>query len=92
VGAGLSAYYLGDFVDTGVGIRGGQKWVVPSMTTYNGYFDYFADLFNTETRFRFGINNLTDQRAPFADGYYGYFEDAHRDLGRYYYVDVRMSL
>jgi len=91
LGAGMSAYYLSDFVDTGVGIRGGQKWVVPSMTTYNGYVDYYADLFNTETRFRFGINNMFDKRAPFADGYYNYFEDAHRDMGRYFYVDIRMG-
>jgi hypothetical protein len=62
------------------------------MTTVNGYFDYYADLFNTETRFRFGINNMFDERAPLADRYFGYFSDAHRDLGRYYYVDIRVDL
>jgi outer membrane receptor protein involved in Fe transport len=92
VGAGLSAYYLSDFVETGPGIRQGQKWVIPSMTTYNGYFDYFVDLFNTETRVRFGVNNLLDERAPLADEVYGFFPDAHRDYGRYYYVDIRMEL
>jgi outer membrane receptor protein involved in Fe transport len=90
-GAGLSGYYLGDFVQTSLGVREGKEWVIPSMTTFNGYFDYRADLFETETRFRFGINNLTDERAPLADRYFGYFADAHRDLGRYYYIDIRMD-
>ncbi len=90
-GAGLSGYYLGDFVQTSLGIREGQEWVIPSMTTFNGYFDYRVDLFDTGTRFRFGINNLTDKRAPLADRYFGYFADAHRDLGRYYYVDIRVD-
>jgi outer membrane receptor protein involved in Fe transport len=91
VGAGLSAYYLSDFVDNGPGVRQGQKYVIPSMTTYNGYVDYFADLFGTDTRFRFGVNNLLDERAPLSDDYYGFFPDAHRDYGRYYYVDIRMD-
>jgi outer membrane receptor protein involved in Fe transport len=91
LGAGISAYYLGNFVDTGVGIRGGEKWVVPSMTTYNSYVDYYAELFNTDTRFRFGVNNMFNQRAPFADGYFNYFSDAHRNMGRYFYVDVRVG-
>jgi len=90
-GAGLSAYYLSSFIETGPGVRQGQKWVIPSMTTYNGYVDYFAGLFDTQTRFRFGINNLFDERAPLADENFGYFPDAHRDYGRYYYVDVRMD-
>ncbi|MCW8926419.1 MAG: TonB-dependent receptor, partial [Xanthomonadales bacterium] len=91
LGAGISAYYLSDFIDTGPGVRQGQKWVVKSMTTYNGYFDYYADLFNTETRFRFGVNNMFDQRAPLADEVYGFAADAHRDYGRYFYVDVRVD-
>ncbi len=37
------------------------------MTTYNSYFDYYADLFDTDTRFRFGVNNMFNQRAPLAD-------------------------
>ena len=90
-GAGLSAYYLSDFVQTSLGVREDKEWVIPSMTTVNGYFDYSADIFNTETRFRFGINNMFDERAPLADRYFGYFADAHRDLGRYFYVDLRMG-
>jgi len=38
------------------------------------------------------VNNFTDERAPLADRFFGYFADSHRDLGRYYYVDLRLSL
>jgi len=90
LGVGVSAYYLSSFIQTSLGVREGQKWVIPSMTRYNSYFDYYADMFDTSTRFRFGINNMFDERAPLADRYFGYFADAHRDLGRYFYIDVRM--
>ncbi|ANO53154.1 TonB-dependent receptor [Woeseia oceani] len=90
--ARVSAYYLSDFYQSSLGTQDGQEWVIPSMTTYNTSFDYRTDLFGTNTRFRFGINNLTNERAPLADRYFGYFADAHRDYGRYYYVDVRMTL
>jgi iron complex outermembrane receptor protein len=90
--ARASAYYLSDFIDTGLGTREGQQWVVPSMTTYNASVDYWFAPFETDTRVRFGINNLTDERAPLADSYFGYFSDAHRDLGRYWYIDFRIEL
>jgi outer membrane receptor protein involved in Fe transport len=90
-GARISAYYLSSFIQTSLGVRDDQKWVVPSMTTYNVSFDYYADLWSTDTRFRLGINNMFDERAPLADRYFGYFADAHRDLGRYFYVDVRVG-
>ncbi len=90
-GVNLTAYYLSSFIQTSLGERDDQKWVVPSMTTYNVSFDYRFDLWNSNTRFRLGINNFTNERAPLADRYFGYFADAHRDLGRYYYVDLRMG-
>jgi len=92
VAARLSAYYLSDFYQSSLGTQDGQRWVIPSMTTYNASFDYGVDLFDTDTRFRIGVNNLSDERAPLADKYFSYWADAHRDLGRYYYVDIRMSL
>jgi outer membrane receptor for ferrienterochelin and colicin len=90
-GARVSGYYLSDFVQTSLGVREGQEWVVPSMTTYNASFDYHFEPFDTETRVRLGVNNFTDERAPLADRYFGYFADAHRDLGRYWYLDLRMD-
>ena len=34
---------------------------------------------------------VTDERAPLADRYFGYFSDAHSELGRAYYMDIRMA-
>ena len=90
-GARVSGYYLSDFVQSSLGVREGQEWVIPSMTTYNASFDYRFDAFDTDTRLRLGVNNFTDERAPLADRYFGYFADAHRDLGRYWYLDARVN-
>ena len=89
-GARVSGYHLSDFVQTSLGVREGQEWVIPSMTTYNASFDYHFDLSDNDTRLRLGVNNVTDERAPLADRYFGYFADAHRDLGRYWYLDARI--
>jgi outer membrane receptor protein involved in Fe transport len=62
------------------------------MTTHNLKFDYTfhpGDRYNL--RARVGINNVADERAPLADRYFGYFSDAHRDLGRSYYLDLKLS-
>jgi outer membrane receptor protein involved in Fe transport len=67
------------------------NWWLSSMTTYNANIDYGFDAFGANTRVRVGVNNLTDERAPVCDCRFGYWSDAHRDLGRYYYFDVRMS-
>jgi outer membrane receptor protein involved in Fe transport len=69
----------------------GSLYVIPAMLTYNATIDYRRDLFNTPTRFRFGVRNLFDERAPLADRFFGYFADAHRDLGRSFYIDLRMK-
>ncbi|MBT8069199.1 MAG: TonB-dependent receptor [Gammaproteobacteria bacterium] len=90
-GVNLTAYYLSSFIQTSLGERDGQKWRIPSMTTFNVSFDYNVDLWGSDSRFRLGINNFTDERAPLADRYFGYFADAHRDLGRYFYLDLRMG-
>ena len=92
MGARVSASRLSNFYQSSLGERDEQRWVIPSMTTYNASFDYGVDLFDTDMRFRVGINNVSDERAPLADKYYSYWADAHRDLGRYYYVDFRMIL
>jgi hypothetical protein len=46
----------------------------------------------TDTRVRLGVNNLTDERAPLCDCRFGYWSDAHRDLGHYCYLDVKFGL
>jgi len=90
-GANLSAFYLSSFIQTSLTLSDGTKYVIPSMTTWNINADYRFDLWNTDMRLRLGVNNFTNERAPLADRYFSYFGDAHTDLGRYYYVDLRMS-
>jgi outer membrane receptor protein involved in Fe transport len=92
----VSMLYVGKFydADTAITLDSGEtvNWWLSSMTTYNASFDYNFDAFGTDTRVRLGVNNLTDERAPLCDCRFGYWSDAHRDLGRYWYLDLRFSL
>jgi hypothetical protein len=90
-GAALSGYKLGSFYQSSLTLDDGTKYVIPSMTTYNVNFDYRFGMFSADNRIRLGINNFTDERAPLADRYFGYFSDAHSDYGRYFYLDLRMA-
>jgi len=96
-GAGLSAVRLGDFIQTSLTLEDDLTglpiyYVVPQMTTYSMTADYrFDSFFDTDARIRLGVRNLTDERAPLADRYFGYFADMHSDLGRSYYLDLRLS-
>ena len=90
----LTMLKLGKFydADTAITVNGQTtNWWLASMTTYNTSFDYGFDAWGLDTRLRLGINNLTDERAPLCDCRFGYWSDAHRDAGRQYYLDVRMS-
>lgn len=87
--ASLSGNRIGDFYQSSLTLDDGTRYNIPSMTTYNATFDYRLDVSDVDTRIRLGIRNLTDERAPLADRYFGYFADAHRDYGRSVYVDVR---
>jgi len=90
-GANLSALYISSFYQSSLTLADGNRYYIPSVTIWNSSVDYRFDIKNTDARIRFGINNLTDKRAPSADRYFGYFADAHRDSGRYYYLDLRLS-
>lgn len=95
-GASLTTRYIGSFYQDSLTIDDGTitglRYEIPSMTTHNMKFDYtFHPGDRYDLRTRIGINNLTDERAPLADRYFGYFSDAHRDLGRYYYLDLKLS-
>ena len=90
-GASLSAYKIGDFYQSSLTLADGTRYVIPSMTTYDATFDYRTEVMGTKTRFRLGLKNFTDERAPLADRYFGFFADAHTDYGRYMYLDVRAS-
>ena len=86
--AGLTGFRISAFDQI---LSSGDPFPIPSMTTWNGKVDYSFDIGDVDTRVRLGLNNITDERAPLADSSYGFFQDAHRDWGRYWYVDVRMQ-
>jgi len=87
-GASITGLRYGDFVQL---LSNGQVWQIPSMATYNFSVDRDIGVFGVDSRVRFGINNIADERAPLADDSFGYFADQHRDLGRYYYIDLRFD-
>ena len=94
MGATLTAHYLSRFEQTSAAFTSDgvlYRYIIPSMTTFNASVDYRFDLWKSDTRVRFGVNNVANKRAPLADRYFGYFADAHRDLGRYFYFDVRLG-
>jgi outer membrane receptor protein involved in Fe transport len=90
-GASLAWFYLSGFYQSSLTLDDGTQYNIPSHSYMNANLDYAFDLGRTETRIRFGINNLTNERAPLADRYFGYFSDAHRDYGRSYYIDARVA-
>ena len=69
-----------------------REFPISTMKTWNASLDYNFLLSDMESRLRFGINNVRDERAPLADDTFGYFADQHRDLGRYYYVDFQLRV
>lgn len=90
-GASLSGFRIGDFYQDALTLEDGSRYVIPSMTTYDATVDYRFDYAGASNRVRLGVKNLTDERAPLADRYFGYFADAHRDYGRYYYLSLKSS-
>ena len=91
-GASLSSLNVGEFVQTSLTLADGTEWMVPSMRTVNAYVDYRFDGANLSGRIRLGGLNITDERAPLADRFFGYFADMHQDLGARYYVEFRAEL
>ena len=90
-GASVSALTIGSFYQSSLTLGDGSRFVIPSMTTYDATVDYRTKLADTNLRFRLGMRNLTNERAPLADRYFGFFSDAHSDYGRSLYLDVRAS-
>lgn len=90
-GASLSTNYIGEFYQSSLTLEDGTRYVVPSMQTYDATIDYRFDFNDWKSRVRFGIKNLTDERAPLTANTFGYFGDAHTDFGRYFYADLKMS-
>jgi outer membrane receptor protein involved in Fe transport len=89
--ATVSWYYLGDFYQSSLTLSDGTRYIIPSYSYWNASADYAFELGRTDGRVRLGVRNLTDERAPLADRYFGYFSDAHSDYGRSYYLDVMFA-
>ncbi len=87
-GASVTGLRYDEFVQN---LSDGRVWPIPAMETYNFSVDYDLDIIDVASRIRLGINNITDERAPLADDSFGYFADQHRDLGRYYYLELRFD-
>jgi outer membrane receptor protein involved in Fe transport len=85
---GVTGYRISGFNEL---LSNEELWAIPAMTTYNTTIDYSFDVSDVRSRVRLGINNVADTRAPIADESFGFFDDAHRDWGRYYYLDLTMS-
>ena len=84
----LSWNRIGEFYQSSLTLTDGTRYIIPDMDTYNlNYHKNIGDI-----RIKVGINNFTDERAPLADRFFGFFADAHRDYGRYYYVDVKYKI
>ncbi|MFN3237646.1 MAG: TonB-dependent receptor domain-containing protein [Pseudomonadales bacterium] len=84
-----TSLYYDDFTQN---LSDGRAFKIDSMTTYNMNVTYNFEMFEMASRVKFGVNNLTNERAPLADDSFGYFADQHRDLGRYYYLDFSVKV
>ena len=87
----MSGRRIGTFYQNSLTLDDGQQYWLPPVTTWNATVDYRWEMASRDWRLRLGINNVFDKRAPLADRYFGYFADAHRDFGRNYYLQVRVT-
>ena len=85
----LAYFYTGDFVQTRVRAKDGEYWTIDEYNKVSGYLDYTINRNSNQTRLRFGINNIFDERAPLSSDIFGYYFDLHDNLGRYYYFDIK---
>ena len=90
-GATLTALRKGEFYQNSLTQSDGTRFMIDSMTTMDLNLSYRFDISDYNSRLTLAVKNLADERAPLADRYYGYFADAHQDLGRNYYLDFRVS-
>lgn len=87
-----TARTVGSFYQDSLTLDDGIRWNIDDMTTFDARVDYTANIRDAKARFRLGVRNLADERAPLADRYFGYFADMHTNLGRHYYFDLRLEL
>jgi iron complex outermembrane receptor protein len=90
-GAGLAAYRVGSFYQSSLTLDDGTRYNIPAFTTYDVTADYRFKIVDTGARLRIGIRNFTNERAPLADRFFGFFADAHTDYGRFMYADLKLN-
>lgn len=96
-GAGISANYVSEVVDTSTTATVDGEVVqlpVDSFTRVNVYADYRFkgnDLF-ASGKIRLGVRNIGDEEPPLADELaHGYFGSLHSNRGRYFYMNLSTS-
>lgn len=96
-GAGAFYRYVGDVVDTSVTGDGYDFLEVDAFNSLNLYADYTFDDDHSnnllsDTRLRFGVRNVGDNKPPIADEFArGYFDGIHSNRGRYWYGSIRKN-
>jgi outer membrane receptor protein involved in Fe transport len=90
-GVQLSSLTKGDFYQSSETKADGTRYVIPEMSTMNASIYYKFDIGDSKARIKLAVKNIDDERAPLADRFYGFFADAHQDMGRNTYLDFKMS-
>lgn len=92
LGAGAFGRYIGPVTDTSVTGPGGEIFRVDDWMSVNLYVQYTIDNAGpvSNTRLRFGVRNVTDEKPPLADEFAtGFYEELHSSRGRYWYGSIR---
>ncbi|MDA9247986.1 TonB-dependent receptor [Gammaproteobacteria bacterium] len=90
-GGQMSALKSSGGYDSGMKLIDGTMWKIEPMTTVNLSVYKKFELSGKDARIKLMVKNVADERAPLGDGYLGYMSDFHRDLGRNYYLDLRVD-
>ncbi|MDC3288851.1 TonB-dependent receptor [Gammaproteobacteria bacterium] len=90
-GIQITSLTKGDFYHSQETKSDGTRYVLPEMTTMNVSVYYKFDIAGNKARIKFAVKNIEDERAPLADRFYGFFADAHQDMGRNSYIDFKVS-
>ena len=89
-GGSITGLTKGDFIQAKFGTVNGQGYIIPEMTTIDLALWTKFDIAGYDSRVKYTIKNIEDERAPLADGYQGYFSDVHQDLGMIHQLELRM--